>query len=165
MWHGHGGLCDGKATRGQRGRRAILDSVIPKSTAQTGRPARDRREMLNGSLWILFLHGRHVAGSGQAIRSVGTEYSRAWLRSAEYASREEESRRTDFLGFGGTAAYGEKNCQTDPRTRFWARCLGRGGSRRPAPETQHGIVQHPTMQMPESFRRPSVQILCPRGAV
>ena len=32
---------------------AILDSVIPKSTAATGRPARDRREMLNGLLWIL----------------------------------------------------------------------------------------------------------------
>ena len=32
---------------------AILDSVIPKSTAKTGRPARDRREMLNGVLWIL----------------------------------------------------------------------------------------------------------------
>jgi len=32
---------------------AILDSVIPKSTATTGRPARDRREMLNGVLWIL----------------------------------------------------------------------------------------------------------------
>jgi transposase len=32
---------------------AILDSVIPKSPAKTGRPARDRREMLNGLLWIL----------------------------------------------------------------------------------------------------------------
>lgn len=32
---------------------ALLDSVIPKSTATTGRPARDRREMLNGLLWIL----------------------------------------------------------------------------------------------------------------
>jgi transposase len=32
---------------------AILASVIPKSTALTGRPARDRREMLNGLLWIL----------------------------------------------------------------------------------------------------------------
>lgn len=31
----------------------LLDSVIPKSTATTGRPARDRREMLNGLLWIL----------------------------------------------------------------------------------------------------------------
>jgi transposase len=32
---------------------AILDSVIPKSKAKTGRPARDRRTMLNGLLWIL----------------------------------------------------------------------------------------------------------------
>jgi transposase len=32
---------------------AILDLVLPKSTAKTGRPARDRREMLNGLLWIL----------------------------------------------------------------------------------------------------------------
>jgi transposase len=32
---------------------SILDSVIPKSTAKTGRPARDRRTMLNGLLWIL----------------------------------------------------------------------------------------------------------------
>ncbi len=32
---------------------AVLDSVIPKPTARTGRPARDRREMLNGLLWIL----------------------------------------------------------------------------------------------------------------
>ena len=32
---------------------SVLDSVIPKSTATTGRPARDRREMLNGVLWIL----------------------------------------------------------------------------------------------------------------
>jgi transposase len=32
---------------------AILESVIPMSKAKTGRPARDRREMLNGLLWIL----------------------------------------------------------------------------------------------------------------
>jgi transposase len=32
---------------------AILDSVIPRSTAKTGRPSRDRREMLNGVLWIV----------------------------------------------------------------------------------------------------------------
>ena len=32
---------------------SVLDSVIPKSAATTGRPARDRREMLNGVLWIL----------------------------------------------------------------------------------------------------------------
>jgi transposase len=32
---------------------ALLDQVIPKSTAKTGRPTRDRREMLNGLLWIL----------------------------------------------------------------------------------------------------------------
>jgi transposase len=32
---------------------AVLDSVIPKPTAKTGRPARNRREMLNGLLWIL----------------------------------------------------------------------------------------------------------------
>ncbi len=32
---------------------AILDTVIPKSTARTGRPARDRRTMLNGVMWIL----------------------------------------------------------------------------------------------------------------
>lgn len=32
---------------------AILDPLIPTSTAKTGRPPRDRREMLNGVLWIL----------------------------------------------------------------------------------------------------------------
>jgi transposase len=32
---------------------AILDPLIPKSKAKTGRPSRDRREMLNGILWIL----------------------------------------------------------------------------------------------------------------
>ena len=32
---------------------AILDPLIPKSKAKTGRPPRDRREMLNGILWIL----------------------------------------------------------------------------------------------------------------
>lgn len=31
----------------------VLDPVIPRSKAKTGRPARDRREMLNGMLWIL----------------------------------------------------------------------------------------------------------------
>jgi transposase len=32
---------------------AILDPLIPKSKAKTGRPPRDRREMLNGILWVL----------------------------------------------------------------------------------------------------------------
>lgn len=32
---------------------AILDPLIPKSVAKTGRPPRDRRQMLNGILWIL----------------------------------------------------------------------------------------------------------------
>jgi transposase len=32
---------------------AILDPLIPKSEARTGRPPRDRRQMLNGILWIL----------------------------------------------------------------------------------------------------------------
>ena len=32
---------------------ALLDPLIPKSTAKTGRPPRDRRQMLNGILWIL----------------------------------------------------------------------------------------------------------------
>jgi transposase len=32
---------------------AMLDSLIPKSKAKTGRPPRDRREMLNGVLWVL----------------------------------------------------------------------------------------------------------------
>lgn len=32
---------------------AILDGVIPKSKAKTGRPASDRRTMLNGLMWIL----------------------------------------------------------------------------------------------------------------
>ena len=32
---------------------AILDPLIPQSQAKTGRPARDRRQMLNGILWIL----------------------------------------------------------------------------------------------------------------
>lgn len=32
---------------------AILDPLIPQSEAKTGRPPRDRRQMLNGILWIL----------------------------------------------------------------------------------------------------------------
>jgi transposase len=32
---------------------AILDPLVPKSKATTGRPVRDRREMLNGMMWIL----------------------------------------------------------------------------------------------------------------
>jgi transposase len=32
---------------------AILDPLIPQSKAKTGRPSRDRRQMLNGVLWIL----------------------------------------------------------------------------------------------------------------
>jgi transposase len=32
---------------------AILDPLIPKSDAKTGRPPRNRRQMLNGILWIL----------------------------------------------------------------------------------------------------------------
>lgn len=31
----------------------ILDGFLPKSRAKTGRPARDRRQVLNGILWIL----------------------------------------------------------------------------------------------------------------
>jgi len=32
---------------------ALVEGLIPASTARTGRPARDRREMLNGIFWIL----------------------------------------------------------------------------------------------------------------
>ena len=32
---------------------AILDPLLPQSVATTGRPPRDRRQMLNGILWIL----------------------------------------------------------------------------------------------------------------
>jgi transposase len=32
---------------------ALLDPLIPKPIAKTGRPPRDRRQMLNGVLWIL----------------------------------------------------------------------------------------------------------------
>ena len=32
---------------------AIVEPLLPKSTAKTGRPRRDRRQMLNGLLWIL----------------------------------------------------------------------------------------------------------------
>jgi transposase len=32
---------------------ALVEPLIPASTARTGRPARDRREMLNGIFWIL----------------------------------------------------------------------------------------------------------------
>ena len=32
---------------------ALLDPLIPKSRAKTGRPPRDRRQMLNGLLWVL----------------------------------------------------------------------------------------------------------------
>jgi transposase len=32
---------------------AFLDPLIPESKAKTGRPARDRRQMLNGIRWIL----------------------------------------------------------------------------------------------------------------
>jgi transposase len=32
---------------------AILDPLIPQSKAKTGRPPRDRRQMVNGMMWIL----------------------------------------------------------------------------------------------------------------
>lgn len=32
---------------------AILDPLIPRSRAKTGRPAKDRRQMLNGLMWVL----------------------------------------------------------------------------------------------------------------
>jgi transposase len=32
---------------------ALLDPLIPKSQAKTGRPPRDRRQMLDGLLWVL----------------------------------------------------------------------------------------------------------------
>lgn len=32
---------------------ALVEPVLPKSKAKTGRPPRDRRQMLNGILWIL----------------------------------------------------------------------------------------------------------------
>ena len=32
---------------------ALVDSHVPRSTARTGRPARDRRTLLNGIFWIL----------------------------------------------------------------------------------------------------------------
>jgi transposase len=32
---------------------AVLDPLIPQSKAKTGRPASDRRTMLNGTMWIL----------------------------------------------------------------------------------------------------------------
>ena len=32
---------------------SLLDPLIPKPVAKTGRPPRDRRQMLNGVLWIL----------------------------------------------------------------------------------------------------------------
>jgi transposase len=31
----------------------IIDPLVPRSTARTGRPSRDRRLMLDGALWIL----------------------------------------------------------------------------------------------------------------
>jgi len=32
---------------------ALLEPILPKSRAKTGRPARDLRVMLNGTMWIL----------------------------------------------------------------------------------------------------------------
>lgn len=31
----------------------LVNPLVPKSTAKTGRPPRDRRQMLNGVLWVL----------------------------------------------------------------------------------------------------------------
>ncbi len=32
---------------------AVIDSLVPRSTARTGRPPRDRRTLVNGIFWIL----------------------------------------------------------------------------------------------------------------
>ena len=64
---------------------SVLDSVIPKSAATTGRPARDRREMLNGLLWIL--------GTGSQWRDLPERFGpwetvygtfRTWRKSGVY---------------------------------------------------------------------------------
>ena len=64
---------------------AILDSVIPKSTAATGRPARDRREMLNGLLWILCT-GSQWRDLPERFGPWETVYStfRTWRKSCVY---------------------------------------------------------------------------------
>lgn len=64
---------------------AILDSVIPKSTAKTGRPARDRREMLNGLLWILST-GAQWRDLPERFGPWGTVYStfRTWRKAGVY---------------------------------------------------------------------------------
>ena len=64
---------------------ALLDSVIPKSTAATGRPARDRREMLNGLLWILCT-GAQWRDLPERFGPWETVYStfRTWRKSGVY---------------------------------------------------------------------------------
>jgi transposase len=56
---------------------AILDPLIPKSGARTGRPPRDRREMLNGVLWVL--------STGAAWRDLPERFG-PWQSVYEYFS-------------------------------------------------------------------------------
>ena len=64
---------------------SVLDSVIPKSAATTGRPARDRREMLNGLLWILCT-GAQWRDLPERFGPWETVYStfRTWRKSGVY---------------------------------------------------------------------------------
>ena len=84
---------------------AILDLVIPKSTATTGRPARDRREMLNGVLWILCT-GSQWRDLPERFGPWETVYStfRTWRKSGVNADRywivalDGDTLRTQFGG-------------------------------------------------------------------
>ena len=64
----------------------LVDPLIPRSTAKTGRPASDRRLMLNGIFWIL--------GTGAAWRDLPERFGRwqtvydhfaKWRRSGVFA--------------------------------------------------------------------------------
>ena len=44
----------------------LVEPLIPRSTARTGRPAKDRRRLLNGIFWIL-CHRRSLARPARAL--------------------------------------------------------------------------------------------------
>ena len=53
---------------------ALVEPLVPRSTARTGRPARDRRTLLNGIFWILATG----APPGAASRRAGMRNALKW---------------------------------------------------------------------------------------
>jgi len=120
---------------------ALLDPVIPKSTAKTGRPARDRREMLNGLLWILCT-GAQWRDLPERFGPWGTVYGtfRTWRKAGVYDAildvlhvRLDQAGQIDWdlWCIDGTSVRGSRSAAgaskkvsrrtpTNPRTTPWA---------------------------------------------